>query len=150
MKFQMVSNRDLADPGCPYCDGDGEHPSRNAEDHRVIRCACIAHEITVEALRDLVLRDQTDTLRASGHRCMSRVVDGLRRGALAPDAWADLIADADRLSRTRGPVGDVSDVLARIQRGDVVDAAKVLAKACGLSVSRWVVETSEDLARRAT
>jgi len=69
---------------------------------------------------------------------------------LAPDVWADLIADADRLSRTRGPVGDVADVLGKVRRDDVVGAAKVLARACGLSVSWWVVETSEELARRAS
>lgn len=145
----MVPYRDLADPECPYCDGDGEHESRCAYDHRMIRCACVAHDLTVEALRDLVLRDVVDTLRAAGHRCVARTVDQLRNAPLALDVWADLVIDADRLSRRRGPEGDVADVLDALRQDNVVGAAKVLAKARGLSVSRMVVEASEDLARRA-
>jgi len=80
----MVSCRDLADPDCPYCGGDGEHESRNTTDRLVIRCACIAHDITVEALRDLVLRDQADTLRTAGHRCMSAWWMGFAAGCSRP------------------------------------------------------------------
>ena len=147
----MVAYRDLADPECNYCGGEGEHESRCAPADTLVylRCHCIAHDLSVEALRDMVLRDVADTLRTADHRCMSRAVDGLRRGALTPDAFADLLADAGPLRYKRGAEGDVERVLELIRRDDVTGAAKVLAKAIGESVSRWVVTTSDELARRA-
>lgn len=147
----MVLDRNLADPECSFCDGSGECPCVRDGVTTWVRCACCGCGISVEALRDLVLRDVAHTLRESGRRSMARLVEMARQGRLDLDGWADLRADAEGCrSQSRYGLDLVPRVLAEIQRAEVVTAAKLLAhELCGMGVGAWAAEVSEEIARRA-